>query len=86
MWFNLQRDGTGYELSNIKDTFCRKFAATNVSSAPRKYVQGWSPGWSLKSSSYDDGWAKCKKKKTPDVSDPNQNVETTWNSKRVQKN
>ena len=31
------------------------------------------------SSSYD-GWAKCKEK-VPDVSDPNQNVETTYNSK-----
>ena len=31
------------------------------------------------SSSYD-GWAKCKEK-VPDVSDPNQNVETTCNSK-----
>ena len=31
------------------------------------------------SSSYD-GWAKCEEK-VPDVSDPNQNVETTYNSK-----
>ena len=31
------------------------------------------------SSSYD-GWAKCKEK-VPDVSDPNQNVETICNSK-----
>ena len=31
------------------------------------------------SSSYD-GWVKCKEK-VPDVSDPNQNVETTCNSK-----
>ena len=31
------------------------------------------------SSSYD-GWAKCKEK-VPDVSDSNQNVETTCNSK-----
>ena len=37
---------------------CRKFPATNVSSAP-KYVH--LQGWSLKSSSFD-GWAKCKKK------------------------
>ena len=43
MWFNLQRDGTGNGLSNIKGHFCRKFLATNVCSAP-KYVhlQGWS--------------------------------------------
>ena len=31
------------------------------------------------SSSYD-GWAKCKEK-VPDVSDPNENVETTCNYK-----
>ena len=31
------------------------------------------------SSSYD-GWGKCKEK-VPDVSDPNQNVETTCSSK-----
>ena len=34
VWFNLQKDGTGNGLSNIKET-CRKFAATNVSSAPK---------------------------------------------------
>ena len=56
--------------------FCRKFAATNVSSASNcMHLQGWS----LKSSSYDS-WAKYKEK-VPDVSDPNQNVETTYNSK-----
>ena len=52
------------------------FAAINGISAP-KYVH--LQGWSLKSSSYN-GWVKCKKK-VPDASDPNQNVETTWNSK-----
>ena len=34
--------------------------------------------WSLTSS--HDGWAKCKEK-VPDVSDPNQNVETRSHSK-----
>ena len=34
--------------------------------------------WSLTSS--HDGWAKCKEK-APDVSDPNQNVETRGHSK-----
>ena len=39
----LQRDGTGNGLSNTKDIFCRTFAATNVSSAPKyKHLQGWS--------------------------------------------
>ena len=36
VWVNLQRDGTRNALSNIKEN-CSKFAATNVSSAP-KYV------------------------------------------------
>ena len=34
----------------------------------------------LSSSYHVDGWAKCKEK-VPDVSDPNQNVETTCNFK-----
>ena len=56
---------------------CRKVAATNVSSAP-KYVH--LQGWSLKSSTSSyDGWEKYKK--IPDASDPNQNVNTTCNSK-----
>ena len=55
--------------------FCRKLAATNVSSAP-KYMCIFKAGLS---SSYDD----CAKynEKVPDVSDPNQNVETTCCSK-----
>ena len=57
--------------------FCRKFAATNVSSAPTyEHLPVFKAGLS---SSYD-GWAKCKEK-VRDVSDPNQNVETTCNSK-----
>ena len=39
----------------------------------------WASSKAGLSSSYD-GWAKCKEK-VPDVSDPNQNVETTCNSK-----
>ena len=35
IWFNVHRGGTRNGLSNIKETFCRKFAATNVSSASR---------------------------------------------------
>ena len=53
------------------------FAATNVSSAPTyEHFPVFSAG---PSSSYD-GWAKCKEK-VPDVSDPNQNVETRSHSK-----
>ena len=55
--------------------FCRKLAATNASSA-QEYAH--LQGWSLKFIS--DGWAKYKEK-VPDVSDPNQNDETTCNSK-----
>ena len=51
-------------------------AATNVSSAPTyEHLPVFKAGLS---SSYD-GWAKCKEK-VPDVSDPNQNVETTNSS------
>ena len=52
------------------------FGATNVSSAPTyEHFSVFNAGLS---SSYD-GWAKCKEK-VPDVSDPNQNVETTNSS------
>ena len=60
IWFNLHIDRTGNGLSNLMSYFCRKFAATNVSSSLKYvYLQGWS--LRLKSSSYD-GWAKFKKK------------------------
>ena len=37
IWFNLQRDGTGNGLSNIKDNFAEslQLATDNISSAPR---------------------------------------------------
>ena len=51
------------------------FAATNVSCASKyEHLPVFKAGLS---SSYD-GWAKCKEK-VPDVSDPNQNVETICN-------
>ena len=54
----------------------RKFAAKNVSSAPKyEYLPVFKAGLS----SSHDGWAKCKEK-VPNVTDPNQNVETTCNS------
>ena len=74
-WFNLHRDGTGNGLPNTSVTFAESLQL-NVSSAS-KYVH--LQGWSLKLSSYDD-WAKYKEK-VPDVSNPHQNVETTFNSK-----
>ena len=74
IWFNLQRDGTGNGLSNIKDTFAESLQLRM--SVLYQSMCIFKPGLS---SSYD-GWAKYKEK-VPDVSDPNQNVETTCNSK-----
>ena len=77
IWFNLQRDGTRNVLSNIKETFtenlqlkmtvlCTKVWAFTKAGLSSSYVMA--------------GQNKCKEK-VPDVSDPNQNVETTCNSK-----
>ena len=63
--FNLQRDRTGNGLSNIKDTFAESLQ-----------LQIFKGGLL----SLSDGWAKCQEN-VPDVSDPNQNVETTCNPK-----
>ena len=73
-WFNLQRDGAGNGLSNIKDTF-----AESLQLQMSVLHQSMCIFKALKSSSYD-GWIKYKEK-VPDVSDPNQNVKTTCNSK-----
>ena len=76
IWFNLQRDGTRNGFTNVKETFAECLQLQNVSSAPTyEYLPVFKAGLS---SSYD-GWAKCKEK-VPDVSDPNQNVETTNSS------
>ena len=74
IWFILQRDRTENGLSNIKDTFAERLQL-------RMSVlhESMSIFKACLSSSYY-GWAK-NKEKVPDVSDPNQNVETTWNSK-----
>ena len=82
IWFNLQRIGNG--LSNIKDTFAESLQLQI--SILHQSMCIFKAGLS---SSYD-GWAKYKEK-VLDVSDPNQNVETTCNLKdlfikRVQKN
>ena len=66
IWFNLQRDRTGNGLSKV-----------NLHQSLRIFKAGLS-------SSYDvmAGRAKYKEKVPNDnVSDPNQNVETTYNSK-----
>ena len=74
IWFNLQRDGTRNGLSNVKETFCRKFVVKNVSSLHQNMSILVSQVHMMA------GQNKCKEK-VPDVSDPNQNVETTCNSK-----
>ena len=74
IWFNLQRDGARNGLSNIKETF-----PENLQLQTSVLHQSMSIFKAGLSSSHD-GWAKCKEK-APDVSDPNQNVETTCNSK-----
>ena len=71
---NLQRDGTETGFSNIKDTFTENLQLQISVLHQRMCI--FKIGLS---SSYND-WAKYKEK-VPDVSDPNQNVETTCNSK-----
>ena len=73
-WFTLQRDGTGNRFSKIKDAF-----AESLQLQMSVLHQGICIFKAGLSSSYD-GWAKYKEK-VPDVSDANQNVETTCNSK-----
>ena len=75
IWFNLQRDGTRNGLSNIKETFAESLQPQ----MPVLHQRMIYDVLSSLSSSYD-GWAKCKEK-VPDMSDPNQNVEATCDSK-----
>ena len=73
MWFNVQRDGTRNGFFNTKDTFAESLQLlTPVLRQSMSIFQRLT-------SSYD-GCAKCKEK-VRDVSDPNQNVESTCNSK-----
>ena len=73
-WFNLQRDRTGNGLSNIKDTFAESLQLQiSILYQSRVSLQG------CLSSSYD-GWAKCAEI-VPDMLDPNQNLQTTCNSR-----
>ena len=74
IWFNLQRDGTRNGFSDIRDTFTE-----SLQLQMSVLHQSMCIFKALKSSSYD-GCIKYKEK-VPDVSDPNQNVKTTCNSK-----
>ena len=74
IWFNLQRDGTGNGFSNIKDTFAESLQLQMSVLHQSMFI------FKAGLSSSCDCWAKYKEK-VPDVSGPNQNVETTCNSK-----
>ena len=78
IWFNLQRDGTRNGLSNIKETFAEKLQL-KMSVLCTK-VQALILEHSVSQVHMMAGQNKCKEKVT-DVSDSNQNVETTCNSK-----
>ena len=76
IWFNLQRDGTSNGLSNIKETFAESLQLQMSLLHQRMSIFQSSMLVSL----VRIGRAKCKEK-VPDVSDPNQNVETRSHSK-----
>ena len=81
IWFNLQRDGTRNGLSNIKKTFAESLQLQmSVLHQRMSIFQSSQCVFNAGPSSSYDGWAKCKEK-VPDVSDPNQNVETRSHSK-----
>ena len=75
MWFNLQRDGTENGLPNIKDTFAESLQLQM--SVLHQSMCICKAGLS----SQVHMMAGENVKKVPDVSDPNQSVETTWNPK-----
>ena len=75
IWFNLQRDRTGNGLSNIKDTFAESLQLQM--SVLHQSMCIFKAGLS----SQVHIMAGQNVKKVPDASDPNQNVEATWNSK-----
>ena len=74
IWFNLQRDGAGNRLSNIKDTFAESLQLQM--SVLHQSMCIFKTGLS---NSYD-AWEKYKEK-VPAVSDHHQNVESICNSK-----
>ena len=73
IWFNLQRNGARNGLSNIKDTFAETLQLQMLVLHQSMCI--FKAGLSRLS----DCWPKYKQK-VPE-SDPNQNVETTCNSK-----
>ena len=75
IWFNLQRDGTGNGLSNIKDTFVESLQLQM--SVLHQSTCIFKAGLS----SHVHMMAGQNIKKSAGPSDPNQNAETTCNSK-----
>ena len=75
IWFNLQRDGARNGLPNIKDTFAESFQLqmSVLDQSMCIFKAGLSSPY--------DCWAKYREKVPTDVSDPNQDFETTCNSK-----
>ena len=74
IWFNLQREGIGNGLPKIKDTFAESLQLQM--SVLLQSMCIFKAGLSRLS----DGWAKYQEK-VSDVSDPDQNVDKTCNSK-----
>ena len=74
IWFNLRRDGIRNGLSSIKDTFAEGLQLQ------MSVLHQMMCMFEADLSRLSDGGAKHKEK-VPDVSDPNQNIETTCNSK-----
>ena len=72
--FNLQRNGAGNGLSNIRDTFAESFQLQLPLLHQSMCI------FKAGLSSESDDCVKYKEK-VPDVSDSNKNVETTCNSK-----
>ena len=74
IWFNLHRDRTGNGLPSTTDTFAESLQLQMSVLHQSMYIFK-----AFKSSSYNC-WV-IYKEKVPGVSDPNQNVKTTCNSK-----
>ena len=78
IWFNLQRDGTKNGLSNIKETFSESLQLQISVLHQRMNIF---QSLMLVSQVHLTAGQNVAKEKVPDVSDPNQNVETRSHSK-----
>ena len=78
IWFNLQRDGRKNGLPNIKETFSESLKLQMSVLHQRMNIFQSSM---LVSQVHMTAGKNVAKEKVPDVSDPNQNVETRRDSK-----